>query len=308
MTAALYARRRFEGPSFADLAGRYDVTVLDGPVRDAALAGRLADATAIWTVGELVDDVLLDALPHLRAVANQGVGTNTIDVDALRRRGIELVLPRGVNASAVATHALALLLAVRHQIVAGDRLIRAGEWERRADAEPRGEDVHGSTLGIVGLGAIGKQLARRAAAFDIHLLATTRTPDETTASVLGVTLVSLEELLDRADAVAICCPLTAETHALIGEDELRRLGPKGVLVNVARGAIVDEEALIEALHTGGILGAGLDVFADEPHVPAGLLEHPRVVVTPHTADYQEGMLETMTAAVVRGLLLVGSSG
>ena len=308
MKPALYARRRFEGPAFGELDERFAVTVLDGPVREAALAGRIPHAAAIWTFGETIDAALLDALPVLAVVANHGVGTDTIDTDALARRKIALVVPRGVNAPAVASHAMALLLAVRHRVVEGDRMIRSGAWASRHADEPLGDDVSGSTLGIVGLGAIGQQLARRATAFDMPVLATSRTAQPAIEASLGVERVALAELLERSETVAICCPLTPATRGLIGAEELRRLGPRGVLVNVARGAIVDEAALVAALVDETILGAGLDVFVDEPRVPAALLAHPRVVVTPHTADYQAGMLETVTAAVVRGLLLVGSTG
>jgi phosphoglycerate dehydrogenase-like enzyme len=119
--------------------------------------------------------------------------------------------------------------------------------------------------------------------------------------------VALDDLLARSDTVVICCPLTGATHGMIGARELALLGPRGVLVNVARGAIVDEPALCASLAGGTIGGAGLDVFADEPHVPRALCEHPRVVLTPHIADYQSGTLEALTAAVVRELLLVGST-
>ena len=302
MKPRLVARRRFDGPAFDRLAARYDVTVLDEDVRPAALTGSLRDVAAIWTVGEVVDEALLDAMPALRVVANQGVGFNTIDVAATSARGVHLVIPRGGNADAVATHALGLLLALRHRLPEADAFIRSGRWARRADGEPVGEDVAGSTIGIVGMGAIGTEVARRAHAFRMRVLYVNRSPRPGVDAELGARRVDLDTLLAAADHVCLNCPLTAETAGLIGARELALMRPTAILINVARGAIVDEPALVDALTAGRILGAGLDVFTDEPAVPAALLDHPRVIVTPHVADLQTHVMEALTAAVVDGLL------
>jgi phosphoglycerate dehydrogenase-like enzyme len=293
----LVSRTRFPGAAFERAEALFDVRTTDGPLRAACVRGEHADAAAIWSFGERVDDELLDALPALRAVGNQGVGFDTIDRDALDRRGIVLCIPRGQNADAVADHALALLLAVRHQVVAGDRFIREGRWGGRGGAEPQGVDITGSVLGIVGLGHIGRAVARRADAFGMRILGWNRTPRPET----GIEQVALDDLLAQADHVSVHCALADGTRGLLGERELGLLRPTAVLINTARGAIVDTDALIAALEADRLWGAGLDVFPHEPEVDPRLLEHPRVVLTPHIADNQPGVYGALTAAVVADL-------
>jgi glyoxylate reductase len=293
----LVTRARFPGDAFARAEALFDVRIHGGLLRDACLRGEHADAAAIWSFGERVDDELLDALPALRAVGNEGVGFDTIDRAALDRRGIVLCIPRGQNADAVADHALALLLAVRHQVAAGDRFIRAGQWGGRGTHEPQGLDITGTTLGIAGLGHIGRAVARRAEAFGMRVVGWNRTPRPET----GIEQVALDELLAQADHVSLHCALAPETRGLIGERELGLLRPTAILINTARGAIVDFDALIAALQGDRLWGAGLDVFPQEPQVDPRLLEHPRVVVTPHIADNQPSVYGALTEAVVTGL-------
>ena len=297
MKPILVSRMRFPGDAFARVEALFDVRITNGPLRAACVRGEHADAAAIWSFGERVDDELLDALPLLRAVGNEGVGFDTVDRDELARRGIALCIPRGQNADAVADHALALLLAVRHQVVAGDRFIRDGRWGGRGAQEPRGCDITGSTIGIVGVGNIGRAVARRAEAFGMRIVGWNRTPRPEG----GVELVGLDDLLERSDHVSLHCALAAGTRGLIGERELGLLRPTAVLINTARGAVVDTDALIVALQGDRLWGAGLDVFPHEPQVDRRLLEHPRVVVTPHIADNQPGVSGALTEAVVTGL-------
>jgi glyoxylate reductase len=293
----LVSRTRFPGDAFARAEALFHVRITDGPLRAACVRGEHSDAAAIWSFGERVDDELLDALPNLRAVGNAGVGFDTIDVAALERRGIALCIPRGQNADAVADHALALLLAVRHQVVAGDRYIRDGHWGGRGAEEPQGLDITGSTLGIVGLGNLGQAVARRAEAFGMRVVGWNRTarPD------IGIEQMPLDDLLQRSDHVTLHCALADTTRGLIGERELGLLRPTAVVINTARGAILDTEALVGALQAGRLWGAGLDVFPEEPQVDPRLLEHPRVVVTPHIADNQPSVYASLTEAVVVGL-------
>jgi glyoxylate reductase len=285
----LLCRERYPGPAFADLERRLRVEIAHGPV---AALGPDPDVAAVWTVREDVDDRFCDAFPGLRAVAVYGVGIDRIDVECLRRRGIELVVPRGANADAVANHTFALLLAIRNRIVERHDIVRSGGWETAAFREPVGEDVHGSTLGIVGFGAIGRAVARRAEAFGMRVLHHSRS-----SATAG-----LDELLAASDAVTLHCPLLPETRGLLDRRRLGLMRPSAVLVNTSRGAVVDEAALIEALESGGIAGAGLDVFADEPHVPERLRALPNVVLTPHVADVTTGTTARMTRACVDGLL------
>jgi len=293
----LVCRTRFPGDAFLRAEEHFDVRILEGFVRPACLRGEHADAAAIWSFGERIDDELLDALPNLRAVGNEGVGFDTIDVAALERRGVELCIPRGQNADAVADHALGLLLAVRHNIVAGDRFIREGRWGARGSEEPSGRSITGTTLGVIGLGNIGRAAARRGAAFGMRVVAWNRTP----RPEAGVEQVALDDLLRQSDHVTIHCALSDDTRGLVGERELALLPAEAVLINTARGAIVDTDALLAALGSDRLWGAGLDVFPQEPEVDPRLLEHPRVVVTPHIADYQPEVYGALTEAVVAGL-------
>ncbi len=299
MTArpVLVSRIRFPGLAFERAEHLFDVRVLDASVRDACLRGEHPDAAAIWTSSEVVDDALLDVLPHLRAVGNQGVGVDTVDTAALERRGVALCRPTGANADAVADHVFGLLLAVSHQIAAGDRFIREGRWAARGEAEPMGWDVTGRTIGIVGLGAIGHAVARRAPAFGLRVVGWNRTP----RPVAGVELLPLAGLLAVAAILTLHVALTPDTRGLIGARELSLLPRGAILVNAARGAVVDTEAMIAALAEGQLWGAGLDVFDAEPAVDARLLAHPRVVVTPHNADIQPGAEAALTNGVVEGL-------
>lgn len=299
----LVVRTRFPGDAFLRAEELFDVRNHGGPLRDACLRGEHADAAAIWSFGERVDDELLDSLPHLRAVGNEGVGFDTIDVAALERRGVALCIPRGQNAAAVANHAIGLLLAVRHRIVDGDRHIRDGLWGTRGSEEPEGRDLTGTTLGIIGLGNIGQAVARRAAGFDMRVIGWNRTP----RPEAGVEQVELDELLAQSDHVTVHCALSDDTRGLLGRRELALLPPGAVLINTARGAVVDPDALLEALASGRLWGAGLDVFPAEPAVDPRLLEHQRVVVTPHIADYQPEVYGALTQAVVDGLEAVFAS-
>ena len=287
----LLSRDRYPGPAFADLERRLRVDVVGGPV---AARGPDADVAAVWTVRETVDDAFCDLFPGLRAVAVYGVGIDRIDADCLRRREIVLVTPRGANAEAVANHTMALLLAVRLRLIERDAIVRSGRWEAAGFREPVGEDVHGSTLGIVGYGAIGQAVGRRAEAFGMRVLRHSRS-----SATAG-----LDELLAASDAVTLHCPLTPETRGLIDRRRIGLMRPSAVLVNAARGAVVDEEALIDALESGALAGAGLDVFPDEPRVPARLRALRQVVLTPHVADVTTGTSAAMTRACVDGLLAV----
>lgn len=303
----LLARYRFASARFAPIERAFAVHVCDGPVFERADAALLERATCLWTFGERIDDALLDRMPALRIVVNHGVGYDAVDVAALERRGVAFVLPAGANAEAVADHAFALLLAVLHRIVDNDALVRRGGWERPDYLPPMGWDAYGLRLGIVGLGAIGRAVARRAHGFGMEVrYATPRRQPTAVEHEHGVAHVDLDELLDWAQAVSLHCPLTDETRGLIDRRRLGLLGPDAVLVNTARGALIDQEALIDALAEGRLGGAGLDVVDGEPAVPAALVALPNVVLSPHIADATPGAEEALLAATVDDVLaLIG---
>lgn len=233
----------------------------------------------------------LDLVPDLRLVANYGVGYDRVDVPACRERGVAVTNTPGVLDAAVADLAMALILACRRQLLASDRFVRERRW-RRGWAEPDllGRDLAGSTLGLVGFGRIGQEVARRADAFGMSVIHHRRTGG-----------LPLDELLTAADVVSLHVPLTPETDGLLTRERLALLRDGATLINTARGAIVDEHALVDELVSGRI-SAGLDVFADEPRVPEPLLALPNVVLTPHIASATHETRAAMTRVLVDNVL------
>lgn len=229
-----------------------------------------------------IDAELLKAAPGLRVVSQMAVGYDNIDVQAATERGIPVGHTPGVLTEATADFTWALLLAAARRVVEGDRYVREGRWRTWSPTLLLGPDVHGGTLGIIGLGRIGQAVARRARGFDMRVLYYSRTRRPDLEDSLGVTHATLEELLRSSDFVTLHTPLTPETHHLIDENALRLMKPSAVLVNVARGPVVDPQALYRALKEGWIACAALDVTEPEPLPPdSPLLDLPNLIVTPH---------------------------
>lgn len=254
-----------------------------------------AGADGILTLlHDRVDEELLEAAgPQLRCVANVAVGYDNVDVEAAARRGVVVTNTPGVLDDATADLTLALLLAATRRVAEGDRLIRAGrEWTWGMHFM-LGSGLRGKLLGIVGLGAIGRQVAERARAFGMEIAYHGRreAPPQV-VETLGARRLARGDLLAAADVLSLHCPLTPETHHLIGAAELRAMKPGAVLINAARGPIVDERALAAALRAGGIGAAGLDVYEQEPRVEPALLELDNIVLTPHLGS---ATVETRTA-------------
>ena len=247
-------------------------------------------------MAETVDERMLELLPNLRIVANYGAGYDLIDVDACRRRGVAVTNTPGVTSAATADLAFGLILAVRRRIVAGDSFVRSGRWGSGWADEPlKGDEVAGSTLGIVGLGRIGRAVAQRAQGFEMRVLYTR------SRAVPDPAYRPLADLLAEADIVTLHVPLTEETRGLIDAERLALMRDGTCLINTARGTIVDEPALVAEL-VSGRLQAGLDVFADEPNVPPELFELPNVVMTPHLGTATQATREAMTRVLVDNLL------
>jgi glyoxylate reductase len=293
------ASRRFPGPAFAELT---EVEFLPTALPEG-LGGARPRVEALAVVSETVDDRSLELLPDLRLVANYGAGYDGIDVEACRRRGVAVTNTPGVLDAATADLAFALILATRRRIVEADALVRARRWESGwAEGQILGEDVSGATLGVVGLGRIGRAVARRARAFDMKILYTQRrrlaAAEERS---LGVEYRALEALLADADIVTLHVPLAEETRGFIDERRLRLMRDGACLVNTARGQLVEEGPLVDALVEGRIQ-AGLDVFVHEPDVPADLLGLPNVVLTPHIGSATGQTREAMTRVLVDNIL------
>jgi glyoxylate reductase len=262
----------------------------------AELREPLADVEGLIVANEPVP---LDLLPALRVVANFGVGYDRVDVAACAVRGVVVTNTPGVLDDAAADLSFALILAVRRQVVEGDRFVRTGGWSGSWSEGGLAEELTGSTLGILGLGRIGSAVARRARGFELRVLYSRRLRAD---SDLGE-YRDVDALFEESDIVSIHAPLTPETEGLVDARRLALLREGGCLVNTARGEIVDEGALVAELVSGRI-SAGLDVFAHEPSVPRELLDLPNVVLTPHIGSATRQTREAMTRLVVDNLLAV----
>jgi len=250
-----------------------------------------------------VDDFSAPALvqaDRLKVVAKHGAGVDNIDVGECTRRGIVVANVPGANAEAVADMSFALMLAVARHIPLGDRTTKAGEW-----INAYGVDVHGATLGLLGIGRIGKAAARRGKGFDMRVLAYDPYFDKEFAAEHGVERAeSIEHVMKEADFVSVHMPLNDETQGIIDAEKIALMKPTAILVNTARGAIIDEEALADALEEGRIFGAGLDVYATEPPTKSRLLRCERAVTMPHNSSNTTGALLAMGNGVTDGILAV----
>jgi glyoxylate reductase len=245
----------------------------------------------ICVLTDIIDAEVLGSNPNLKVVSNVAVGLDNIDVQAATRHGVMVTNTPGVLTETTADFAWALLLTAARQVVEGDRFVRAGKWKEWMFMGFLGTDVYGKVLGICGLGRIGTAVARRAQGFNMRILYTQRHRNEARERELDATYVDKMTLLRESDFVVLMLPLTSETRHYIGRKELSAMKRTAILVNAARGPIVDEKALVQALTSGTIAGAGLDVFEREPQVERGLLRLQNVVLAPHIAS---ASMETRT--------------
>jgi lactate dehydrogenase-like 2-hydroxyacid dehydrogenase len=279
----------------------------ESPPSRAELLRDAAGAVAvISTLTDRVDAAVLDAAgPALRVVANVAVGYDNVDVPAARARDVVVTNTPGVLDAATADLTLGLVLALARRIAEGDRFLRTGApwvWGPRMMT---GLDLSaGATLGVVGYGRIGRAVARRARAFDLRVLATPSRSPMTAEERTAVEFRELPELLADSDVVTLHCPLTPATYHLLDDAALARMRPGGLLVNTARGAVIDTDALVRALTSGRLGGAGLDVFEDEPHVDPRLLALEQVVLTPHLGSAGASTRDAMCALAVRNVAAV----
>jgi glyoxylate reductase len=291
--ARVYVTRELPGNALDRLRAAHEVSVWQGdgqpPVEE--LRREAAEAEGLLTMlGDKVDRELLDAAPELKALANYAVGVDNVDVDAATERGIPVGHTPDVLTGATADMALTLMLAVMRRLPEGEAMVREGRWTSWAPDGLLGRDLHRSTVLIVGPGRIGDAVARRVRGFGAEVITAGR-DDE------------LEPLLRAADVVSLHCPLTDATRGLIGEAELRAMGPEAYLVNTARGPVVDTEALVRALTEGWIAGAGLDVTDPEP-LPGDhpLLGAPNLAIAPHVGSATHYTRRAMADIAVDNLL------
>lgn len=270
------------------LEGHFEVQANqeDKVLSPAELAAALADKEgALTTLTERIDAALLDRCPHLKAVCNIAVGYNNIDLAACTARGVMATNTPGVLDDTTADFTWALILATARRLNEAEAYVRSGRWEKWQLKQLMGLDVHHATLGILGLGRIGRAVARRALGFEMEVLYhdVQRAPADVEAACRA-TYVTKEELFRRADIVTVHVPYSPQTHHTVGAAEIGLMKGSAILVHAARGGVVDDEALVKALREGRIAGAGLDVFEGEPALHPGFLELKNVVLSPHIAS------------------------
>jgi glyoxylate reductase len=288
----VFVTRRLPGTALERLQAAHEVEVWPEalPPTPEQLAEHLGDAEGLLCLlTDPIDAALLDRSPRLKAIANYAVGSDNIDLAAAAARGIQVGVTPDVLTQATADLAFALLLAAARNIVSAAAAARGGAWRTWEPAGWLGADVAGATLGIIGYGRIGQAVARRARGFDMEVLHNRETP--------------LDELLERSDFVSLHVPLTDETRHTIDAAALKRMKPSAILVNTARGPIVDEQALLAALDAGEIAGAALDVTDPEPPPPGDpILAHEKLLVLPHIGSATHTARAKMTELAVDNLL------
>jgi phosphoglycerate dehydrogenase-like enzyme len=248
------------------------------------------------------DAAVLDAAVRLRVIARVGVGTDSIDLDAAARTGVAVCTTPGANTASSADHTLALMLAALRRVPQHDRAVRAGGWARTGAAT--GWELARATVGLIGYGAIGREVHRRLSGFGARVLI----HDPYLAGATGAELLGLDELLAASDIVSLHLPLTEATRGLLDRERLARLRPHAVLVNTARGGLIDEAALADALERGALRAAALDVLEHEPPGNARLLDLDNVIVTPHVAGLSEPSIREMTRRATDAVLAVLEGG
>ena len=265
-------------------------------------AGVQGQDALLCTLNDRIDEAFLTANTHLKGVANYAVGYNNIDVPAATARKIPVTNTPGVLTDTTADIAWALMFAVGRRIVEGDTLVRSGNWTGWAPLQLLGQDITGATLGLVGLGRIGKAMIARARGFNMRVIYWNRTRlSEAEEAELGLTFLPLNDVLAQADFVSIHVALTPATTHLIGAPELAAMKSTAYIINTARGPVIDEKALVAALKSGEIAGAGLDVFEREPALEPGLSDLPNVVIPPHLGSATIGTRTKMGNMAARNL-------
>ncbi|MDQ0190614.1 D-glycerate dehydrogenase [Alicyclobacillus cycloheptanicus] len=315
MKPRIFVTRKLPDSVMRELNAWADVVchdATDEPVpRDVLLRQVQGCAGILSLITERIDAEVMDAAgPTLQIVANLAVGYDNIDVAAAKARGVLVTNTPDVLTETTADLTFGLLLAAARRIPEAERTLRAGEWRTWSPMMMTGQDVYGATIGIVGMGRIGAAVARRAKGFGMEICYFNRTRRPAVEAELGARLVPLDELLTTADFVVVLAPLTPETHHLIGRREFELMKPTAVFINTARGPIVDESALVEALRSGQIWAAGLDVFEQEPISPRHpLLQLRNVVLLPHigSASIQTRLkMAQLAAENLRAALLGGT--
>lgn len=304
----VFATRRLPPAVTAKMKRHFDLRAPspDRPLTTKEIVRQAAGAEGLVAMlSDAVDAKVLARCPSLKIVANYAVGFNNVDLRAASARKVYVTNTPGVLTETTADLAWALILAAGRRLAEGDRLVRSGKWDGWAPTQLLGRDVYGKTLGVVGMGRIGRAVARRARGFEMRVLYFSRRRlPASEERRLGAAFAPLNALLAKSDYVSLHVPLTPRTRHLIGQAQLARMRPQACLINTARGPVVDERALIAALRSRRLAGAGLDVFEEEPKVSKSLLALPHAVVLPHIGSASVETRDRMGLMVLENLLAV----
>ncbi len=282
----------------------------DVPMDPSTLAEKLFDKQgALITLSDRIDADLLSRCPNLKAVCNIAVGYNNIDLDACTRAGVMATNTPGVLDDTTGDFTWALILATARRLTEAEDFLRAGLWDGWKLKQFLGLDIHHAILGIFGLGRIGQVVAKRAIGFEMRVIYhDLRRATPKIERACRASFVSKEELLSQADVITLHVPYLPATHHLIGKAELKKMKPTAILINASRGGVVDDEALIEALRSGTIAGAGLDVFENEPKLNPQFLDLKNVVLTPHIASSSRATRHRMAMLAAENLVAALTTG
>ncbi len=313
MRLQVLVSRRVFGDIVDRLRAHFEVSANDSDDEwsQAELIRRLQGKAGLFVTGtQKIDTVLLGACPQLRAVCSMAVGYNNIDVPACTAHGVRVANAPGVLTETTADFGFALMLAAARRIPESEHFLRAGQWTRWSVEMFTGSDVHGATLGVLGMGRIGQAIARRGAlGFGMQVIYHNRSRlDAAVEAELGARRVGKDELLARADHLVVVVPYSAESHHLIGAAELAKMKPTATLTNIARGGIVDDAALAVALRERRIAAAALDVYEGEPVIHPALLDVPNIVLTPHIASASIPTRRAMANLAVDNLIAALTGG
>ncbi|MDK2950938.1 MAG: glyoxylate reductase [Kosmotogales bacterium] len=270
--------------------------------KEEIIAGAKNADALVCLLSDKIDSEIIDSLPNLKVIANYAVGYNNIDLSAAKEKNIYVTNTPDALTDATADITIGLLLAVSRRIVEGDKFVRKGKFEGWKPQLLVGRSIKDKTLGIIGLGRIGKAVAKRAQAFGMNVIYFNRMPlDKETEKKLNVEYSSLEKLLKESDVISLHCPLNKGSEHLLNERRLKMLKKNCILINTARGAIIEEDALIRLLKTGAIFGAGFDVYENEPEVPEELKKLENVVLLPHLGSANDETRKQMSFMVGRNI-------
>jgi len=309
----IYITRKLPQAIYTKLADEFEVKMWDKedqPVPREILMEEVKEIDGLFCLlTETIDREVIENAPRLKVIANMAVGYNNIDIDTATEKGIVVTNTPGVLTETTADLTFALLMATARMVIEASDYLRNGEWKTWSPMQLTGQDIHGATLGIIGMGRIGQALVKRAKGFDMNVAYYNRSRKPEIEEEMGIRYMGLEELLQQSDYVSLLIPYSPAVHHLIGKKELSLMKQSAILINTARGGIVDESALFNALKTGEIWAAGLDVFEVEPMLlDSPLLTLPNVVTLPHIGSASEKTRLKMADLAAENIIHVLNGG